>query len=142
MVIVPAFLHFALRHVASAAVLAWALATVVATQPTTGYPIGVFDVAASTELFAMVRLNAKPLIQVIAHTVTAGEATANAGTIATGFTTILAYTLQVRRAGVVLYLLGNPTVSVTGGVITFGDTGSGYDTTENDIVTAVVSGVF
>jgi hypothetical protein len=66
------------------------------------------------------------------HTVTGGEATANAAAIATGLAAATGFIVQVYRAGV--NVMADAVVTLAGGTLTIADGASTYNMTAGDVI--------
>ena len=113
--------------------------TIVATAPATGFIVGTFNKAkVSGELNALIALNVTHKTFGMSYTVVAGDDTANSVALVTGLGTIEMVHVGVRRSNV--QLATNPTVTISGGTVTIGDTGGGYTLTTGDILLLTVTG--
>jgi len=72
-------------------------------------------------------------------TVSAGQATANAAVIATGFTTVTSAIVQVLRSGV--DVTADAIITFSGGNVSVADGGATYNTTAGDKITVLAFGV-
>lgn len=111
--------------------------TLVTSPPTTGFVIGVLhEDLVSANLHGLVRLNQLPRTTQFVHTVGASPSTSVA--IKTGFASLTAVSVQIRRSNRII--LTSYDITVSGGTVTIANVSSNYTLTEGDVITLTVTG--